>query len=162
MRDAQDHNEGLHGLAQDQDAVFVEADIEAREEEAAAQNATTAAPAGTQAYERRQLRDIVQDSTEQWQLPTIEADIEYTEELHAIGLVPEEVKLRMAARQREYKQMLAMGCTRGAQYLPMKIPNIDHIRVKSVSAGYSHVMLLSDEGRLYGAGYNDRGQLGLG
>jgi alpha-tubulin suppressor-like RCC1 family protein len=84
------------------------------------------------------------------------------EELRAIGLEPEEVKQRMAARQREYRQMLAMGCTRGAQFVPTKIPNIDHIRVKSVSAGYSHVMLLSDEGRLYGAGYNDRGQLGIG
>jgi hypothetical protein len=32
----------------------------------------------------------------------------------------------------------------------------------SVSAGYAHVMLISDKGMLYAAGYNDRGQLGLG
>jgi hypothetical protein len=36
------------------------------------------------------------------------------------------------------------------------------VRIVQVSAGYAHCMLLSDNGTLYGSGYNDRGQLGLG
>lgn len=177
--EATDH--GLHGLAQDQDTFYVEADMEARAQEqeaamtgaeagaletapAAYNNLTTppATEAAAQQVVGRQLRDIVRDSTEQWQLPTTEADAEYLEELRVIGFQPEQLKARMAMRAREYQQMLAEGCTRAQQGVPERIPNLGHIRVRAVSAGYAHVMLLSDEGRLYGAGYNDRGQLGLG
>lgn len=68
----------------------------------------------------------------------------------------------MQERGREYHGMIAMGCTRRTQRLPRLIPHLTHIRVKAVAAGYAHVLLLSAEGQLYAAGYNDRGQLGLG
>ena len=68
----------------------------------------------------------------------------------------------MQERGREYHGMISMGCTRQAQHIPRRIPHMDHVHVRSVAAGYAHVMLLSDVGQLYAAGYNDRGQLGLG
>lgn len=48
------------------------------------------------------------------------------------------------------------------QLSPQLITSMLKIRIVSVSAGYAHSMLLSDLGRLYSSGYNDRGQLGLG
>lgn len=168
---ARDH--GLHGLAQDQDNVYIEADMEARaheqleqveaaEVDLLAQSATNSNANAGRNSGSRQLRDIVRDSTEQWQLPTYEANAEYLDELRAMGLQPEQLRARMAQRNREYQEMLAEGCTRSIQPVPERVPHLGNIRVKAVSAGYAHVMLLSDEGRLYGAGYNDRGQLGLG
>jgi hypothetical protein len=166
---AKDH--GLHGLAQDQDNTYIEMDMDARaheEEQGLAVNEAqqylpaSTTPAPRRGYATRQLRDIVRDSTEQWQLPTYEADAEYLEELRAMGVPPAQAQARMKLRAHEYQQMLAEGCTRAMQSIPERIPGLGHIRVKAVSAGYAHVMVLSDEGRLYGAGYNDRGQLGLG
>ena len=155
MRDVGSRNDGLHGLAQDQDNTIVEVDTATRLLE---HNGDTE-PVG---HGPRQLRDIVQDSTEKWQLPTAEADFDYLNELRSIGYSPNEMKARMTERRREHQDMILAGCTRGPQLIPSKIPNIEHIRVRAIAAGYSHVMLLTDEGRLYGAGYNDRGQLGLG
>lgn len=159
---------GLHGLAQDQDNIYIEADMEARQHEletaenGGATNTVGANGVSVSSPEVRHLRDIVRDSSERWQLPTAEADLEYLEELRASGFQPEELKARMAERRREYAEMFAVGCMRVHQYVPQKIPRLDHVRVKAVSAGFGHVMLLSDDGRLFGAGYNDRGQLGLG
>lgn len=70
--------------------------------------------------------------------------------------------VRLQERGREYHGMIAMGCTRRAQFLPRPIPGLGQVRVIAVAAGYAHVLLLSEAGQLYGAGYNDRGQLGLG
>lgn len=150
----------LHGLAQDQDNFVVEADLEARQEEEAAGQAT--ASNAVLPAESRQLRDLVRDSTEQWQLPPLEADLEYQQVLRERGFQAEEIKQRMAERGREYVQMLTRGCMRYPLGTPRLIPNLRHIRVKAVATGYAHTMLLTDVGRLYSAGYNDRGQLGLG
>lgn len=150
----------LHGLAQDQDNFVVEADLDARQEEAATQAVAASHPALP--AENRQLRDLVRDSTEQWQLPSIEADLEYQQVLQERGFQPEEIKQRMVERGREYLQMLTRGCMRYPLGTPRLIPNLRHIRVKAVATGYAHTMLLTDVGRLYSAGYNDRGQLGLG
>jgi len=110
----------------------------------------------------RQLNEIVRESTERWLMPTADADREYYEELCAMGYQVEEAEERMQERGREYHGMISMGCTRQAQHIPRRIPHMDHVHVRSVAAGYAHVMLLSDVGQLYAAGYNDRGQLGLG
>lgn len=162
--DGEHTQSGLHGMAQDQD-IYIEADIETRNMEWEAAENEELFPTGSAASHTetgRQLRDIVRDSAEQWQLPTAEADREYTEELRAMGFSPQEIKERMNARISEYKVMLSRGCTRSRLPSPQRIPHLEHVRVKAVSAGYAHVMLLSDEGFLFGAGYNDRGQLGLG
>lgn len=154
----------LHGIAQDQD-IYIEADMETRNMEWEAAENEEMYPTGSvnnHPNASRQLRDIVRDSAERWQLPTPEADREYVDELRAMGLTPQEIKVRMNDRIAQYKVMLTMGCTRTPLYAPQRIPHLDHIRVKAVAAGYAHVMLVSDEGFLYGAGYNDRGQLGLG
>lgn len=151
----------LHGLAQDQDNFVVEADMEARNEEAVAHLEASQPPAATVA-ESRQLRDLVRDSTEKWQLPPLEADIEYREALLKQGFPPEVIERRMGERGREYVQMLTRGCMRCPVATPQLIPYLQHVRVKAVATGYAHTMLLTDTGHLYGAGYNDRGQLGLG
>jgi hypothetical protein len=123
--------------------------------------AATAAFAGPEG-ESRLLRDIVRDSTERWQLPTLGADREYAIQMHAMGYSTEEVAEKMTERARDYQRMLLAGCKRYPQPRPVKIPNLDHVCIRSVAAGYAHVLLLSEDGRLFGAGYNDRGQLGLG
>ena len=151
----------LHGLAQDQDNFMVEADLEARQEEAAAA-AQWEATHPTVVAESRQLRDLVRDSTEQWQLPPVEADNEYREVLQKRGFQPNEIKQRMAERDREYVQMLTKGCMRAPVFTPQLVPRLRHVRVKAVAMGYAHTMLLTENGMLYAAGYNDRGQLGLG
>lgn len=48
------------------------------------------------------------------------------------------------------------------QTIPEVISSLSHIRVSSVAAGYAHCVVLSDTGRVFSVGYNDRGQLGLG
>lgn len=140
---------------------MVEADMEARQEEAAVAHWDVSHQTATVA-ESRHLRDLVRDSTEQWQLPPVEADCEYREVLHKRGFQPEEIKQRMAQRDREYVQMLTKGCMRAPLFSPQLIPHLRHVRVKAVAMGYAHTMLLTEEGQLYAAGYNDRGQLGLG
>lgn len=58
--------------------------------------------------------------------------------------------------------MLLMHTRRHPQLSPQLISSMLRTRIVSVSAGYAHSILLSDQGRLYSSGYNDRGQLGLG
>ena len=55
-----------------------------------------------------------------------------------------------------------MGCLRRPQLTPILIKTPDSIKIASIAAGYAHTMLLTTTGQLYGCGYNDRGQLGLG
>ena len=113
--------------------------------------------------QQRQLRDIVTESNERWLLPTADADAEYHAELRAMGYRNEELEQHMQDRGREYHGMLRMGCRRHVQCTPKLVRRLDKgVRVVAVSAGYAHAMLLSDAGMLYAAGYNDRGQLGLG
>ncbi|CAM9291347.1 unnamed protein product, partial [Ectocarpus fasciculatus] len=69
---------------------------------------------------------------------------------------------KMQHRANEYSGMLLMQTRRHPQLAPLLITSMLKIRIVSVSAGYAHSMLLSDQGRLYSSGYNDRGQLGLG
>lgn len=89
----------------------------------------------------RQLRDIVRDSTERWLLAD-DYDDTSKRECHSL--------------------LLKIGCFRVLQPVPELIPNTSHLKVVTVSAGYAHCLLLTEGGELYAAGYNDRGQLGLG
>ena len=109
----------------------------------------------------RTLDEIVKDSTEKWMLTNDDADEEYYRELRAVGYDKEEVEEKLQNRGREYHGMLKMGCLRRIQVFPDMI-KLKGVRVTAVAAGYAHTMLLSDAGMLYGCGYNDRGQLGLG
>ena len=110
----------------------------------------------------RQLRDILQQSTDGFMLANDDADQEYHRELMAMGYDNEEVDKKMQERGREYHGMLRMGCLRRPQTRPVLIKLPDRVRVASIAAGYAHTMLLTTEGQLYACGYNDRGQLGLG
>ena len=148
----------LTGIAQEQLSTVVEVDTDARAHNAG----TSGGRRGGRPAQSRQLRDIVRDSTERWMMPTDDAEQEYLEELRAMGYQNEDVEERMQSRGREYHGMLAMGCSRQIQSVPKLITGLGNVRIVEISAGYAHVMLLSDEGRLYAAGYNDRGQLGLG
>ena len=68
----------------------------------------------------------------------------------------------MQQKNREYSGMLRLGCRRKPQSEPALIRSVGLTSISSVAAGYAHCMLLSEDGRLFAAGYNDRGQLGLG
>ena len=46
--------------------------------------------------------------------------------------------------------------------MPEVISSLSHVRVVSVAAGHAHCIVLTDSGRMFSVGYNDRGQLGLG
>lgn len=89
----------------------------------------------------RQLRDIVRESTERWLLADDYGD---------------------TSKRDCHSLLLKIGCFRVLQSIPEPIPNTSHLKVVSVSAGYAHCMLLTEQGELFAAGYNDRGQLGLG
>lgn len=144
-------------MAADQSTV-VTADAESRN---ASQRQPRSADGNQQSTRARQLREIVRDSTEQWMLPTCDAEQEYYEELRSMGYKLEEAEEKMQERGREYHGMLRMGCRRVPEYIPRLI-TLDGIRIVAVSAGYAHATLISDKGYLFAAGYNDRGQLGLG
>lgn len=154
----------LPGMAADQDVV-IQPEADSRRERAAA-----AARSGARSHIRqagndtrtRYLRDIVRESTERWMLPTEDAEAEFYEELGAMGYHIDEVEEMVQQRDEEHFNMLRMVCRRQVHVLPTKVLSLERRRIVSVSAGYAHVMALSDDGRLYGAGYNDRGQLGLG
>lgn len=97
---------GLTGIAQDQDTTVVHVDNETRASHRVpisassltnnnnnngnSSNSTRRAPP-----ESRLLRDIVRDSTERWMMPTEDAELEYYEELRAMGYQNEEVEQRM-------------------------------------------------------------------
>lgn len=154
----------LAGLAQDQ-GVVIQPEVDSRRERAEA-----AARSGSSKVIRnaqndggtRYLRDIVRESTERWMLPTEDAEQEYYEELRAMGYHIDEVEEIIASRDEEHLDMLRMVCRRQVMPLPTRIPSLERMRINSISAGYAHVLALSEDGRLYAAGYNDRGQLGLG
>ncbi|CAM9876355.1 unnamed protein product, partial [Laminaria digitata] len=61
-------------------------------------------------------------------------------------------------------QRLMMGRlpTRGRHAVPRLVVSLQEMRVTSVSAGYSHSVAVTDQGRAFSSGQNDRGQLGLG
>lgn len=144
----------LTGLAQDQG-------MEVAVDEAA-RNAASGVRRRQQSDRVRQLREIVRDSTERWMLPSDDADREYYEELRAMGYRLDEAEEKMQERGKEYHGMLRMGCRRIPLTTPRLISHLTDVRIVMVSAGYAHVMLVSDNGLMFGAGYNDRGQLGLG
>lgn len=60
----------------------------------------------------RQLRDIVQNSTERWMLANDGADEEYYREMSKMGYQKEELEERMQNRGREYHGMMKLQCKR--------------------------------------------------
>lgn len=157
----------LTGLAQDQNSFMVAVDEEARIQAQAATGGAAAGGGGgggggPLSSNPRQLGDIVKWSNERWMLATDGADEEYYRELKALGYQNEEVEEMKQQRGREYHGMLRLGCRRYPQTLPELVRSVSHLRVTSIAAGYAHCILLTDAGHMYGAGYNDRGQLGLG
>ncbi len=143
----------LTGLAENQDTTMVAVDVEAR----------SVGEHSMRPGASRQLREIVRESTERWLLANDGADAEYYRELQSMGYRNEEVDEMMVMRGKEYHGMLRLGCKRHLQLSPMIISELgSQVRVACVSAGYAHCMLLTDLGFLLAAGYNDRGQLGLG
>ena len=165
----EDHNAAsgqLTGIAQDQSFV-VPVDDEARRHQlrsisSQSSNTHTGSHTYTRPSAPRHLRDIVRESTERWQMQTDGADQEYFRELKSIGYQNEEVEEMMNQRGKEYHGMLRLGCKRVISSIPQIISSISHLKVLQVSAGYAHCMVLTDQGHMYAAGYNDRGQLGLG
>lgn len=99
----------LTGLAEDQDNFVVQVDVEARQDASYATSHT--GHAYTQ-QEGRQLRDIVQTSTERWMLANDGADEEYHREMSNMGYDKEEVEERMQHRGREYHGMMKLQCKR--------------------------------------------------
>lgn len=51
--------------------------------------------------------------------------------------------------------------TRSRQSIPRLARSLLHSRVTSVSAGYAHSIAVTDEGRAFASGQNDRGQARL-
>jgi alpha-tubulin suppressor-like RCC1 family protein len=155
----------LTGIAQDQDVV-VPIDDEARRTTHA--SATDPRAEDGDMYQQlragasRQLRDIVRESTERWLLATDGADEEYLREMQMLGYNNEVVEEMRQDRGKEYHGMLRLGCKRITVASPERVLGVDHLKIVSVSAGYAHCTILTQTGHLYAAGYNDRGQLGLG
>ncbi len=145
----------LVGIAGDSES-FVPVDTEARSSSGGGGEGGSGDPRG------RQLREILQQSTDGFMLANDDADQEYYRELMAMGYDNEDVEKKMQERGREYHGMLRMGCLRRPQLSPVLIKLPSRVRVASIAAGYAHTMLLTTEGQLYACGYNDRGQLGLG
>jgi phosphoribosyl-ATP pyrophosphohydrolase len=71
----------LTGLAEDQDTFLVEVDVEARQDESYMTSHTGRVYNSQGA---RQLRDIVQNSTERWMLANDGADEEYYSEMSKV------------------------------------------------------------------------------
>jgi hypothetical protein len=159
----------LTGMAQDQDTLMVPVDEEARRTAATANDS-----ASGDMYQAlrpgasRQLRDIVRESTERWLMASDGGEDEFLREMQAMGyrneLVAEEIRqAQNDERGREYHGMLRLGCKRVIVTAPQRVRGfVDQLKIVSVSAGYAHCMILTQNGQLYAAGYNDRGQLGLG
>eukprot|EP01039_Chlorochromonas_danica_P009869 gene9869-10915_t len=167
----------LTGLAQDQDLVIqpttttttmtttdppAPATGSRRERALAALQSGSNRQGGNNAEQTRHLRDIVRESTERWMLPTEEAERQYYEELRAMGYHLDEVEELIQHREEEHTDMLRAVCKRQVQPMPIRIASLERKRIVAIAAGYAHVLALADTGRLFAAGYNDRGQLGLG
>jgi len=58
--------------------------------------------------------------------------------------------------------IVQMDARRRAVAVPRMAMSLLHSRIHMLSAGFGHTLALSDDGKVYAAGYNDRGQLGLG
>ena len=95
-------------------------------------------------------------------LATDGANEEYLQELTALGYQNEEVDEMMQQKGREYHGMLRLGCKRTPTSVPTRVRGLDKLSVVAVAAGFAHCVLVTHVGHLYAAGYNDRGQLGLG
>lgn len=152
----QDGHDAAHGRMvgmEGAEELLVDVDAEARESSAATRRRNNIP---------RRVRDIVRESTERWMSASRDDDEEYLQEMQAIGYMKEEAEEKMQYRDREYHGMLRMTTRRRPLVIPHLVTSMTHVRVVQVSAGYAHCMLLSDNGTLYGSGYNDRGQLGLG
>jgi hypothetical protein len=90
-------------------------------------------------------------------LQTDGADEEFVRELLAIGYQAEEARSVIGQKEAMCMGMLRLGCRRAVQPVPLSVPSLSPLlRVRAVSAGYAHCMLLTETGHLYGAGYNDR------
>ncbi|CAM9799218.1 unnamed protein product, partial [Ectocarpus sp. 8 AP-2014] len=59
------------------------------------------------------------------------------------------------------KRMLERLPTRSRQPVPRLATSLRGLRVTSISAGYAHSVAVTDQGRAFSSGQNDRGQLGL-
>jgi len=138
------------GLA-DGSEVFIEVDNDARA------GRVDMAPTGT-----RELSSIVRDSATRWMIADAEED--YHRELQSMGYTKEVAEEQSQERGREYHGMINIGCRRQPSYEPLLVrsPYINSLCISSVAVGHAHFMLLSECGKLFAGGYNDRGQLGLG
>jgi regulator of chromosome condensation len=47
-------------------------------------------------------------------------------------------------------------------FIPIEIPEFRDIKIKDISGGEYHTLVLTEEGEVYGFGKNDQGELGLG
>ena len=90
------------------------------------------------------------------------ADDEYLREMKSLGYENEEVEQMIQQRGKEYHGMLRLGCRRVVAPLPSPVLSLRHVHIVALSAGYAHCVAISQQGVMYAAGYNDRGQLGLG
>ncbi len=111
----------------------------------------------------RTLRQISDGSTAQWLSANGNADSTlYAELIKVMGT--KAVSLEEFSRRRAivFASLIRSGCRRISVFSPTVVRLSQHIRVATLSAGNSHVMIISEDGRLYACGYNDRGQLGLG
>mmetsp|Transcript_15289 Transcript_15289/g.58193 ORF Transcript_15289/g.58193 Transcript_15289/m.58193 type:complete len:765 (+) Transcript_15289:212-2506(+) len=104
------------------------------------------------------LSRVVQKSTEAW----LKAEDDFSNELEELADEGYQAYTEMRGDQQEYEGMLRMRTTRAPSFRPVVVESLLGTKIVRVSAGYGHIMALSDSGRLFGAGYNDRGQLGLG
>ncbi|CAM9542500.1 unnamed protein product [Pylaiella littoralis] len=59
------------------------------------------------------------------------------------------------------RRMMGRLPTRNRQAVPRLATSLKGVRVTSISAGYAHSVAVSDQGRAFSSGQNDRGQLGL-
>ena len=115
--------------------------------------ALTGLAAGRRAFAQDTvLQRVVQQSTEMW----LRAEEDLNEELEEMARQGYEA----ADTDREYQGMLAVVTARR----PVAIPRRAGIAgfVVEASCGWGHVMARCSDGSVFGCGYNDRGQLGLG
>ena len=147
----------LTGMVSDADAVMVNIDQVARSEQALFLKSSTVNPTP---YDARTLSSIVKESASRWMIADGH-DADYYDELRGMGYTKEDDEAKIQERGHEYHGMLKLGCKRMACATPQLIssPLIDNLRIVSVACGYSHFMLLSSCGRLFSAGYNDRGNV---
>lgn len=72
---------------------------------------------------------------------------------------PDMMGERMAAAD---EGIVSMDAERSPVPTPLLAKSLSGTHVVSLAAGYGHNLALTNDGRVYSCGYNDRGQLGLG